>query len=178
MSDENRTWSAELSPGAVRGLGKLPHKVAAAMAEFVTAVLPTDPYRMSKPLRFALDGWRVARRGDYRVTFHAVDDRHVLYVGRVEHRAHLYRLQKIVTVTEGGGMSAEGSGLLANSMEAITRASDELDAARAYVGLDIAPRTPAASTARTSIVGDIAKARRRIGTIRRGLADAVRSHLI
>lgn len=93
MSDENPAWSVELSAGAVRGLDKLPHKVAAAMAEFIIGTLPTDPYRMSKPLRFELAGWRVARRGDYRITFHAIDDRHVLYVGRVEHRAHVYRLQ-------------------------------------------------------------------------------------
>ncbi len=91
MSDENRAWTVELSAGAVRGLDKLPRKVAAAMAEFITATLPTDPYRMSKPLRFELEGWRVARRGDYRVTFRAIGDRHVLYVGRVEHRAHVYR---------------------------------------------------------------------------------------
>jgi mRNA interferase RelE/StbE len=84
-------WSVELSPSAVRALERLPHKVAAAIAEFITATLPTDPYRMSKPLRFQFEGWRVARRGEYRVTFRALPDDSVLYVGRIEHRAHAYR---------------------------------------------------------------------------------------
>lgn len=38
-----------------------------------------------------LAGWRVARRGDYRVTFRVLDDDHALLIGRVEHRAHIYR---------------------------------------------------------------------------------------
>jgi hypothetical protein len=33
----------------------------------------------------------MARRGDYRVTFRALTDDQVLYVGRIEHRAHVYR---------------------------------------------------------------------------------------
>jgi mRNA interferase RelE/StbE len=38
------------------------------------------------------DGSRhVARRGDYRVTFRILDDDHVLLIGRIEHRAHVYR---------------------------------------------------------------------------------------
>jgi len=65
--------------------------VAAAIAEFITGTLPTDPHRLSRPLRFELAGWRVARRGDYRVTFGIIDDGRVLYVGRIEHRAHVYR---------------------------------------------------------------------------------------
>jgi mRNA-degrading endonuclease RelE of RelBE toxin-antitoxin system len=86
-------WSVQLSPSAVRALDRLPHKVAAAIAEFITATLPTDPYRMSKPLRFEFDGWRVARRGDYRVTFRALEEDRMLYIGRIEHRAHVYRTQ-------------------------------------------------------------------------------------
>jgi mRNA-degrading endonuclease RelE of RelBE toxin-antitoxin system len=84
-------WSVELSPAAIRALERLPHKVAAAIAEFVTATLPTDPHRMSKPLRFEFEGWRVARRGSYRVTFRAFEDDRVLFIGRIEHRAHAYR---------------------------------------------------------------------------------------
>ena len=86
-------WSVQLSPTAVRALDRLPHKIAAAIVEFVTATLPADPYRLSKPLRFEFEGWRVARRGDYRVTFRALEDDRVLYIGRIEHRAHVYRRQ-------------------------------------------------------------------------------------
>ena len=90
MTDET-SWSVELSPTAVRALEKLPHKVAAAIVEFVTVTLPGDPRRLSKPLRYELSGWHVARRGDYRVTFRMLDDDHVLLIGRIEHRAHVYR---------------------------------------------------------------------------------------
>lgn len=90
MIDED-DWAVQLSPSADRSLRRLPHKVAAAIAEFITATLPANPERLSKPLRFELAGWRVARRGDYRVTFRLLDDDRVLYVGRIEHRAHAYR---------------------------------------------------------------------------------------
>lgn len=89
MSDP-QSWSVQLSPSATRALERLPHKVAAAIAEFITKTLPTDPHIMSKPLRFELEGWRVARRGSYRVTFQILPDR-TLYIGRIEHRAHAYR---------------------------------------------------------------------------------------
>ena len=93
MTHSDGPWSVQLSPTAVRALDRLPHKVASAIVEFVTGTLPADPYRLSKPLRFEFEGWRVARRGDYRVTFRALDNDRVLYIGRVEHRAHVYRRQ-------------------------------------------------------------------------------------
>ncbi len=93
MTCADAPWSVQLSPSALRALDRLPHRVAAAIAEFLTATLPTDPYRLSKPLRFDFEGWRVARRGDYRVTFRALEDDRVLYIGRIEHRAHIYRRQ-------------------------------------------------------------------------------------
>jgi mRNA interferase RelE/StbE len=86
-------WSVQLSSTAVRALDRLPHKIAAAIVEFVTGTLPADPYRLSKPLRFEFEGWRVARRGGYRITFRALEDDRVLSVGRIEHRAHIYRRQ-------------------------------------------------------------------------------------
>ena len=93
MTRGDAPWSVQLSPTAVRALDRLPHKIAAAIVEFVTAILPADPYRLSKPLRFEFEGWRVARRGDYRVTFRALEDDRMLYIGRIEHRAHVYRRQ-------------------------------------------------------------------------------------
>lgn len=93
MNDTAPPWSVQLAPAAARSLDRLPHKVAAAVVEFITATLPTDPYRMSKPLRFELGGWRVARRGDYRVVFRPLADDRVLVVGRLEHRAQAYRGQ-------------------------------------------------------------------------------------
>lgn len=91
MNEDEAPWSVRLSPAATRALDHLPHKVAGAIAEFVTTTLPSDPRRLSKPLRFELSGWNVARRGDYRVTFRLLEDERVLFIGRIEHRAHVYR---------------------------------------------------------------------------------------
>jgi mRNA interferase RelE/StbE len=91
VTGDETSWSVHLSPTAVRALDRLPLKIATAIAEFITGTLPTDPYLLSKPLRFEFAGWRVARRGDYRVTVRILEDDHVLLIGRIEHRAHLYR---------------------------------------------------------------------------------------
>jgi mRNA interferase RelE/StbE len=98
MSDEGKPepeaaapaapWSVPLSPTAIRALDHLPHKVAAAIAEFITATLPTDPHRLSKPLRYELSGWR-------RLPHHVPDPRRRpgTVHRRIEHRAHVYRRQ-------------------------------------------------------------------------------------
>lgn len=91
MSGDTGPWSVKLSPTAIGALDQLPLKVATAIVEFITGTLPTDPRRLSKPLRYELSGWHVARRGDYRVTFRILDDDHVLLIGRIQHRAHAYR---------------------------------------------------------------------------------------
>ncbi|MDT7766296.1 MAG: hypothetical protein QOC63_5716 [Mycobacterium sp.] len=93
MTRRDAPWAVQLSPTPIRALDRLPHKIAEAIAEFITAALPADPYRLSKPLRFEFEGWRVARRGDYRVTFRALEDERVRYFGRIEHRGHVYRRQ-------------------------------------------------------------------------------------
>ena len=46
---------------------------------------------MSKPLQGDLDSHRSARRGDYRVLFSLDDERGVLLVERIAHRADAYR---------------------------------------------------------------------------------------
>jgi len=84
-------WRVEFSRPAVRSLARLPEKVAAAVVEFVTMTLPTDPYRMSKPLQGDLAEWRVARRGEYRVTLQILDEDRVILIGRIEHRVDVYR---------------------------------------------------------------------------------------
>lgn len=89
MTDE--PWRVEFSAAAVRTLDQLPHKIAVAVVEFCTGTLPQDPYRMTKPLRYELEGWSVARRGDYRVTLRILDDDHCLLIGRIEHRSTVYR---------------------------------------------------------------------------------------
>ncbi len=85
------SWDVQLAPSAIRTLDRLPPRITSAIVEFVTATLPANPVRMSKPLRGELEAFRSARRGDYRVLFSLDDARAVLLVVRTAHRADLYR---------------------------------------------------------------------------------------
>jgi len=91
VSDESPAWSVVVPAGAARSLHRLPEKNAAAIVEFITGALPANPLRLSKPLRYALEGWRTARRGDNRVTFRLDEQLHTIVVGRIEHRRDVYR---------------------------------------------------------------------------------------
>lgn len=85
------SWEVRLAPGAVRGLERLPPRIAAAVVEFVTVTLPTNPERMSKSFRDELEGLRSARRGDYRVLFSLDESSRTLLVERIAHRTAIYR---------------------------------------------------------------------------------------
>ena len=84
-------WEVIIPASAVRAIERLPPKVADAVVEFITATLPTNPRRLGKPLRYELEGWHTARRGDYRVTYRIVDEARRIVVGRVGHRSTVYR---------------------------------------------------------------------------------------
>ena len=75
---------------AVRQLGQLPERYAAAVAEFL-AVLARDPRRLGKPLRFELSGRWVARRGPYRIIYSLDEKTRMLFVLAIAHRADAYR---------------------------------------------------------------------------------------
>ena len=84
-------FDVRVSSAAKRQLGRLPIKVAAAVVEFLTVVLPENPLRLSKPLAGELTGLRGARRGDYRVLIEVdVSSRQILVV-RIAHRSDAYR---------------------------------------------------------------------------------------
>lgn len=83
------TWKVAFAPSAVRGIDRLPPRIATAVVEFVTSTLPVNPERMSKPLRGEFEGLRSARRGDYRVLFLLEDD--TLLIVRIAHRSDAYR---------------------------------------------------------------------------------------
>lgn len=91
MTVPEPAWDVQLSAAAQRDLHRLPPKVAAAIVEFLTGALPENPRRLSKELTHELTGTRSARRGDYRVLFELLEDRRVLLVTRISHRAHVYR---------------------------------------------------------------------------------------
>ncbi|MGL4340004.1 MAG: type II toxin-antitoxin system RelE family toxin [Rhodoglobus sp.] len=84
------SWDVQLAPSAIRGLDRLPPRIALAIVEFVTVTLPANPLRMIKPLRSELEGLRAARRGDYRVLFSLDEGAGILLVVRIAHRADVY----------------------------------------------------------------------------------------
>jgi mRNA interferase RelE/StbE len=85
------TWDVRFADSAVRGLDRLPLKIARAVVEFTTFTLPENPERMSKPLQGEFEALRSARRGDYRVLFALIEPSGVLLVVRVAHRRDAYR---------------------------------------------------------------------------------------
>lgn len=55
-------WNVQFAPSALRGLDRLPPRIAPAIVEFVTTTLPRNPEQLSKPLRGELAGLRSARQ--------------------------------------------------------------------------------------------------------------------
>src|SRR3954469_8539969 len=55
-----------------------------------TGPLAGDPYRVSKPLRFRLTGYRSARRGQYRIIYPVLTTRSWVRVMRLSHRSDVY----------------------------------------------------------------------------------------
>lgn len=90
-TDEGDPWDVAATGRFERDLGWLPPRVAIAVVEFVTAVLPHNPPRVTKPLSGDLEGYRAARRGDYRVIVRLDEDARTVIVHRVAHRPHAYR---------------------------------------------------------------------------------------
>ncbi len=83
-------YDVHIGSEAIRGLNRLPAKVATAVVEFITVTLPENPQRLTKPLRGELEGYRSARRGDYRILIRIdEEERHVIV--HIDHRAHVYR---------------------------------------------------------------------------------------
>lgn len=71
-------YGLRLSRAASRALAEtLPKSVAAAVWEFVNGPLLDDPHRVGKPLRFELEGYHSARRGQYRVIYR-ISEREVI----------------------------------------------------------------------------------------------------
>lgn len=92
MSD---AYSVRIAGGVLRTLqtGRpwgIPLNAAWAIFEFIHGPLSQDPGRVSKPLHDELEGFRGARRGEYRVVFRIDDEERVIRVVRVDHRSDIY----------------------------------------------------------------------------------------
>jgi mRNA-degrading endonuclease RelE of RelBE toxin-antitoxin system len=84
-------YELRLSRAARRALAEtLPESVAAAVWQFVSGPLLDNPHRVGKPLRFELEGYYSARRGQYRVIYR-IDEREVIVdVIKISHRGDAY----------------------------------------------------------------------------------------
>lgn len=91
MSDESPVWTLAVDAGAERVLARLPHKIAAAVVEFMLGPLCENPHRVGKALRKELDGLYVARRGAYRIVYELDDAQRTVLVRHLDHRADVYR---------------------------------------------------------------------------------------
>ena len=90
MSDD-AGYELVLTPPAVRAIRTgLPEAVAAAVIEFMTGPLVSNPRRVGKMLRRELAGIWSARRGTYRVLYRINDDPKEVVVLRIEHRRDVY----------------------------------------------------------------------------------------
>ena len=90
MSDDEGN-ELVLTPPAVRAIRNgLPEAVAAAVIEFMTGPLVSNPRRVGKMLRREPSGIGSARRGTYRVLYRINDDPKEVVVLRIEHRRDLY----------------------------------------------------------------------------------------
>ena len=84
-------YDVRISSAAHRQLRQLPARVAPAVVEFITAVLPENPLRLSKPLTGEFVGLHSARRGDFRVLIVIDEPTRTVLIVRIAHRATVYR---------------------------------------------------------------------------------------
>ena len=83
-------FQLRVAASAARPLERLPGPVAAAVVEFITGALPEEPKRVGKPLTRQLSGYWAARRGAYRIVYAVEDEKGLVLVVRIEHRADVY----------------------------------------------------------------------------------------
>ena len=70
----------------------LPEDVAAAAVEFITGPLLTAPYRVGRPLRNSLSGFRSARLGTQWCVLYRIDEsKHAIIVQDIQRRSTGYR---------------------------------------------------------------------------------------
>jgi mRNA interferase RelE/StbE len=80
-----------LTPPAIRAIQTaLPEAVTAAVIEFMTGPLVSNPRRVGEMLRRELAGIWSARRGTYRVLYRINDDPREVVILRIEHRRDVY----------------------------------------------------------------------------------------
>ena len=84
-------YAVEWAAPARRSLARLPENVAVAAIEFIYGALAGNPRRVGRALRWELEGLHSAHRGDYRIVDRIDDDRRVVVIQAIGHRADIYR---------------------------------------------------------------------------------------
>ncbi len=85
------TYELRLSRAARRALAEaLPENVAAAVWRFVSGPLLDNPHRVGKRLRFDLEGYYSARRGQYRVIYRIDEHQVIVDLIKISHRGDAY----------------------------------------------------------------------------------------
>lgn len=85
------SYELVLTPPAIRAIqSKLSESVAAAVIEFLTGALISNPQRVGKELRGKLAGIHSARRGTYRVLYRINEADHEVIVLRIDRRRDVY----------------------------------------------------------------------------------------
>ena len=87
----DKGYQVELAGTARRDLRGVPPRIVPAIIEFVYGDLAHQPRRAGKPLQRDLEGLWGARRGPYRIIYEIHDDRLLVLVIHVDHRADVYR---------------------------------------------------------------------------------------
>ncbi|MGJ3510124.1 type II toxin-antitoxin system RelE family toxin [Enemella sp. A6] len=88
---ENDAYRVEFASTAQRDLRGVPPRIVPAIIEFAYGDLARSPRRVGKPLQRDLEGLWGARRGPYRLIYEIFDERLVVLVIHVAHRADVYR---------------------------------------------------------------------------------------
>jgi mRNA interferase RelE/StbE len=84
-------YELRLSRAARRAVAEtLPESVAAAVWQFVSGPLLDNPHGVGKRLRFELEGYYSARRGQYRVVYRIDEHEVIVDVIKISHRGDAY----------------------------------------------------------------------------------------
>jgi mRNA interferase RelE/StbE len=85
-------YDIQLAASATRAIQDKPSEnVAAAVIEFLTGSLRTNPRRVGKPLTRELRGRYAARRGSFRIIYSIGDAENLITVLSIGHRADVHR---------------------------------------------------------------------------------------
>lgn len=85
-----KRYGIELTFRANRDPDRLPAKIGFACLEFIYGAVAGNPQRVGKAVLYPLDGQFSARRGSYRVVYRVDDDRSVVLINRIDHRADVF----------------------------------------------------------------------------------------